>query len=63
MKKYFDPFKNYKRLDNGDIFTGKQLNSIMSLANPTVQAMILLSCIETDKQPIDSNSKYGVAQN
>ena len=56
----FNPNKNYERLSNGHVFTGKQLNKMCSIANPSMQAVILLDTKETDKPATKPNSDYGI---
>ena len=56
----FNPEWNYKRLDSGDVFTGKQANNLMELAGPAYQAMLLL-CLERTDEPAMFDSKYGFA--
>lgn len=51
--------QNYSH--NGRVLTGKQVNSLLGLANPTMQAIILLSIQPTDQPATDPNSKYGVS--
>jgi hypothetical protein len=62
-KKYkVNESKNWKRMSNGDVFTGKQINNLLELSNPIMQAMILMDIMETDEIPEDSKSKYGLAE-
>lgn len=53
-----DPNKNYKRAD-GLVFTGKQILNLLKLADATLQAIILLSIVETDEKPLYPKTKYG----
>ncbi len=54
------PDKNYKRISNGDVFTGQQLRNLLQLARPEMQAMILLDVQETQEAASKPGEKYGV---
>lgn len=63
MKQYnINPDKNYERIDNGDIFTGKQIVNLLEIASPAMQAIILLGITPTDKPATNPKSKYGAAE-
>lgn len=57
-----DPTKNYKRLSNGDVFTGQQVLSLLDIAGLDMQAVILLDIVPTDESPTRPDSKYGTPQ-
>ncbi len=42
--------KNYRRY-NGDVLTGKEIQKLLKLATPAMQAIILLDIVETDEKP------------
>lgn len=44
-----NPGKNYRRLSNGDVLSGKQVNELLALAKPATQAIILFDITETDE--------------
>lgn len=54
--------KNWKRLSTGEVFTGKQINNLLALANPTMRAIILLEITETTDAPTDATSRFGPAE-
>lgn len=54
------PEKRYKRISNGDVFTGQQLRNLLEIANPTMQAIILLDAQETTEAASKPGEKYGV---
>lgn len=54
--------KNWKRLSTSEVFTGKQINNLLALANPNMKAMILLGITETTDAPTDATSRFGPAE-
>lgn len=54
--------KNWKRPSTGEVFTGKQINNLLALANPTMRAIILLEITETTDAPTDATSRFGPAE-
>ena len=52
--------KRYKRISSGDVFTGEQLHNLLELANPVMQAIILLDVFETKEVATKPGEKYGV---
>lgn len=53
--------KRYKRLSNGDVFTGQQVLNLLELApTPPMQAIILLDIQETEEVASKPGEKYGV---
>lgn len=56
----FKPDRNYKRISNGDVFTGQQLRNLLEIANPVMQAVILLDVQETEEMASKPGEKYGV---
>lgn len=54
------PEKNYKRISNGDVFTGQQLLNLLEIASPDMQAIILLDVHETEEEATRPGEKYGV---
>lgn len=52
------PNNHYRRLSNSDVFTGQQVLNLLELAEPVMQAIILLDIRETD-EPINRSGKYG----
>lgn len=55
------PSRNYARLSHpGHVQTGQQILNLLELANPTVQAMLLLDIVETDKPATKPDDKYGI---
>lgn len=52
--------KNYERVSTGRVFTGKQIHSLLEIATPAIQAIVLLDIQQTDKPATDPESKYGI---
>ena len=52
--------QNYKRLSNGDVFTGKQIKELMKLSSNAMQAVILLDIEPTNEPEKNPKSKYGL---
>ena len=52
--------QNYKRLSNGDVFTGKQIKELMKLSGKAMQAAILLDIEPTNEPAKNPKSKYGL---
>jgi hypothetical protein len=59
MKNHFDHSKRYRNIGTQDVFTGQQADNLIELANPTMQAIILLSMVETDEPASAPKEKYG----
>lgn len=58
------PDKNYERISHpGHIQTGRQILNLLELANPVVQAMLLLDVFETDKPATIQDDRYGLPAN
>jgi len=55
------PDKNYERIGTGDVFTGQQILNLLELAQPAMQAILLLSIWVTDKPATNPKSRYGPA--
>lgn len=55
-----DPNANYKRLSNGHVFSGQQVLNLLKLANPTMQAVILLDIQKTTEPVSYPDSRYGI---
>ena len=55
------PEKNYKRISNGDVFTGRQILNLLAISNLQMQAIILLDILETSEQAKNPKSKYGTS--
>ena len=51
--------RNYERYGTGAIFTGKQINALLALSTPVLQAIILLQIMPTAEPATDPKSKYG----
>ena len=62
MQDNIDPNKNYERISNGDVFTGKQIINLLELSKDSsaLKAIILLDIHETDKPAMKPKSQYGL---
>lgn len=55
------PNRNYLRLSHpGHVQTGQQILNLLNLANPELQALILLDIRETNEPATAPNNKYGL---
>lgn len=60
-KKYnINPESHYVRLDNGHVFSGRQIIKLLSIACDELQAVILLTIRETDLPITNPDSDYGI---
>ena len=57
-KWHVDTSANWVRFSNGEVLTGEQVNNLLDLANPTMQAIILLDITETDEPETWPGKKY-----
>lgn len=60
-----DPEQNYKRISNGDVFTGQQMLNLIEVAesaSPEMLLIVLLDCMPTDELATRPNSKYGTPE-
>ena len=53
------PEKHYMRYSGKDVFTGRQILNLLEIAEPVMQAIILLDIVETD-EPVNRFGKYGM---
>jgi len=57
------PHRNYRRIDTGHVFTGRQLLNLLHIAEPAIQWVLLYSIEETDQLPDHLDTEYGLPEN
>lgn len=55
---YVDQLKNWKRISNGDVLTGVQVNNLIDLASGPMLGVMLLDIVPTDEPATYPGQKY-----